>query len=234
MIKPLITHLGAMLFTFIAFIILVFLLLGQCHTNLTFSNVYLAEVHYNQTTTALNDTAPSLRMGFRGACIVTAKETNCSDYGLLQQRWTATPLTKVLLADVAVSWHKLTHYHLVLVGVIVGLVKMGLILYTMVPRLPRHFQVLLVCVGVAAVEVILVGALAIAHHAATLAAIYTAGEASGDQIAITRGGRANGMTWAAVTLALLSVVAMIALCVADLRRQQAGSHETKPSLRDAL
>lgn len=231
-----------MLFTFISFIILVFLLLGQCHTNLTFSDVYLAEVHYNQltiaistntTNNALDDQGTELRMGFRGACIVTAKETNCSDYLLLHQRLSLNENELVQLADIAVSWHRLTHYHLVLVAIVVGIIKMGLILYTMLPKLPRHLQVLLVCVAVAGVEVMLVAASAIAHHAATLGAIYTAAEASSYHLAMTRGSRANGMTWAALTLCLLLALAMLALSISDIRRQ-GGGNKDKLDPRTAL
>lgn len=207
---------------FVLAMLLVFLILGQCSTLSAYLEVYLADIAYNsllplfklvsgQSNNTIKKTL--FRLGYYGVCMVEdgAEATSCTDYGSLESvngkiGIRLGNLTTLLMVDIAVGWHQLIHYQLVIAVIIATLLFIIMLLWLLIPRVPKRFETLIAATGLGFITIVLLGATAMVHHAAISGAMGVVKASLAGVMAMTRGVRANAMTWTALIMLLILVV----------------------------
>lgn len=224
----------------IAVCILTFLLLGCTTLPRTYSSVYLATVHFNQTilphadtNSTTNSTAACFKMGYLGLCLVLGNSTQCAPY-LALTNITNAAYTTVLtsgnqsllldMAKVATGVNNACHPHLLMASIVITLVLLTLGAWCMLPFVPGKYWARNCGCCIAAINVLLWGLGSMLQHTAIETATNTIASASMGLLSMEMGKRADAMTWTAF---LFLIVLLLCSGVEWLRESRIASLESK-------
>lgn len=211
----------------IAVFLLAFLLVGCYSTELAYSLVYLLEMLFgneteflvasqNQTLTLL-----TLKSGYLAMCVSSDTSTVCAAAHNLSSLYESSKVElaegSLSLADIATSLANVCNPHLLVCCIILSLVLTLLILWTAIPRIPGKIFIRRAAFGVGAISVLLWGLGAMLQHQTVLTAVLLVKVSSMDIVSVSRGQRAEAMTWTALLFLIVATIGIGIGCWRDIQ-----------------
>lgn len=229
------------LLAFISTVLLAFLLLGCVGTALMYSLVYLAQLEFNETSdlysrveayygssNSSNLSSIAINIGYTSACIRTGDSSTCSKYGVLHDYVgnTAVPLisnssSRLDLIELTEKYSNSSHPNILIATIIVMIVILLLLCYVSLPFVPGVFMVRYGIVGLSVLMSLLWGLGAMLQYSAVTAAQEVVGPASMYLVQLSRGTRADAMTWTAFAMIVVVAIGSGFTLMTDLRRANA-------------
>lgn len=216
--------------TVIAVFLLGFLFVGCSGSGSAYSKVYLVTLRFNNTVAeavSSNSLASNLSLaaGYMAMCATISDSTVCS---MASNTSALDPYATIDVADSPVSLvalaqalRRVCHPRLLETSLAMCLALLVMMAWLSVPFLPGKFAVRRAACAVAAVTVLVWGLGAMLQHQAVAGARAFSEMALLGLVEVTRGARAEAMSWAAFAFVVVACLGFGMECVTDMRRLQA-------------
>ncbi|EMG45704.1 FIG1 Factor-induced gene 1 protein [Candida maltosa Xu316] len=227
---------------FIATVLLSFLLLGCIDTSSNFSNVYLIDYKFNSTSLLYNHLSSSsnssihsttlddlsVRIGYMGVCLHHGEDLACTSYSALEtfQDYSISMLSANLdLVQLAESFSSICHPRMLLSTIVLTLVSLVFLCYCIIPIVPGKFLVKKINAVVTFLNIMLWGLGSMLERQAVATSMVMMEESSFQLLSVSKGGRAEAITWTAFSFLLVVFLSMCFACWTEFKYRKA----TQPS-----
>lgn len=224
-------NLLTILLGFIVPVLLSFLLLGCVGTTPIYSQVYLARLEFNQTsdlyprvkayyeTVKLRNVTDLssivFKIGYLGTCIEIDETTTCLKISNLQDiiEDNGIPLisqssSKVNLVEITQNYSNSTHPTILIISIIIAIMILLLLCYINLPLVPGTVTVRYIIMVLSILMTLLWGLGSMLQMTAVTTAQNIIGPASLNLIQLSRGTRAQAMTWTVFSMIFLVTLAI--------------------------
>lgn len=212
--------------SFISFFLLGFLLIGCASTNSSYSSVYLVKVAFNETLDAYtgNGTTGSLRVNYMALCSTTTGAMECStlrNYTALSAgSMVDTPAGSLSLADLASQLNDVCTPYILVTALVLVFMILLCELWLAIPLVPWKVPVRRFAAVIALLCALLWGLGAMLQHQAIRCAQVFISAATLSAVLVSRGSRAEAMSWTSFAFLVLVFIALVFRVVRDAHVRQ--------------
>lgn len=200
-----------------------FLLLGCASSESAYLLVYLLQLQFDNPSNASHLSVAALRANYMASCAILDESMLC----LSSTNNTILDLVAFVDAEdstlklslLAEAVHNVCHPRLLTATIVMCLVLLVLVLYTSLPLVPGKVAIRRASLVVAFLTLLLWALGAMLQHQTVVAAQNFIETTSFEYVTVKKGGRADAMTWTALSFMLLSMLCITFGAWRDVRQR---------------